>query len=356
MANTQITTSKLSPAQRMMNFLIATRQYRHTLQYMSFSEGNSVRMDLPKNRFAAKMYLNVSGTYKATHASKTTMTLNTLAQYRLIDQLRIEINNGFNPYQLGGVELALYNATAKFSPAGTDPYGTNTFEHACSSSGTVNDVNFTMEVPFTISDKDLIGLLNLQHSDTVVNVTVNCGKFANVMSDTDITISDINLKITPTLETFSIPLNPDQVPDYSVIKLVNQEIFNVASAGSMILRVPTGLTYRKAILYIASDTKYTALDPANISSMQIVFNQADTPYNVDINNIKYLNNKDYGGNLPVGAYAFDFSTQGIANMGGSRDYIDTERLTEFWIKIEFANLTGSTNYVHLITEKLARAI
>jgi hypothetical protein len=60
--------------------------------------------------------------------------------------------------------------------------------------------------------------------------------------------------------------------------------------------------------------------------------------------------------MVVGYFAFDFSTQGIANLGGSRDYIDTEKLQEFWLKINFKNLTGNSNYVYVVSEKLARAM
>jgi hypothetical protein len=41
-------------------------------------------------------------------------------------------------------------------------------------------------------------------------------------------------------------------------------------------------------------------------------------------------------------------------MGGGRDYIDSEKITEFWLKISFNNLTGSSNYVYEVSEQLAK--
>ena len=55
--------------------------------------------------------------------------------------------------------------------------------------------------------------------------------------------------------------------------------------------------------------------------------------------------------LPKGVYIFDFSSGGnITNYGGTRDYIDTEKLTEFWIR----TTTTTTGSVKVVSECLAR--
>lgn len=349
---------KLAPPQvRMMNFLQATRQYMQELPAMTFSEGNTVNVTFPKTRFLSKIYLRVKGTFTATHASKTSFTKAPFDMYRLIRQVRLTVNNGFNPYQIGGVELGgMFNLLDRYSDSINDPYNTNYLQNVVSSTGATNKVCYTMDLPITLSDKDLVGLVNLQHETTVVTLNVDCATVKEIMTDTDINISNINITITPVLETFSIPLDPNAVPDYSIIKLVNEDIQNVVGAGDMIVKLSTGLTYRKLLIYIASDANFTPIDTDQISNFQLVFNQADSPYNISADHLAYLNNKTYAGQLPKGAFAFDFSTQGIANLGGSRDYIDTEKLQEFWLKINFKNLTGNSNYVYVVSEKLARAM
>ena len=55
--------------------------------------------------------------------------------------------------------------------------------------------------------------------------------------------------------------------------------------------------------------------------------------------------------FPKGVYIFDFSSGGnITNYGGTRDYIDTEKLTEFWIR----TTTTTTGSVKVVSECLAR--
>jgi len=348
--------SKLTPAQRANMFAQATRQYKQELPSMSFKEGETISISLPKTRFLSKISLKVKGSFKATHATKTAFTNTKFDKYKLLRQVRMSINNDFNPYQLGGAELYLYNLMNKFVPMGADNFNLDVLGNVVSSAGTVNNVSYILDLPMTLNDRDPVGMIMLQNEQTVVTLNVDCGYLKDMMTETDITLSDISITVTPVIETFSIPMIADAVPDYSVIKLVNEQIENVVGAGDMIIKLPVGLTYRKIMIYVATDTGFTAIDHTKIGNFQIVFNQADTPYNVSADQVAYENRKAYGGSLPAGCYAFDFSSQGIANLGGGRDYIDTERLTEFWLKINFKEISGSANYVYLVAEKLARLV
>jgi hypothetical protein len=349
--------SKVTAAQRAALFSQATRQYMQTLPSMTFTEGQPVSQVLPKTRFLSKIFLLVKGTFKAKHASKTTFTKSNFDKYNLLKNVYISINNGFMPYKISGPMLSLYNKINNYkNVALADNYDTDLLENVVSADGASDKVQFILELPQTINDRDTIGLILLQNDATVVNIGADLGAVKDVMTDTDIEISDININITPIIVSYSVPAIPDAVPDYSILKIVNQETQNVVSAGEMIIKLPTQLTYRKMFIYVATDGKFTAMDHSLIKNFQIVFNQADTPYNIPADLVAYQNKVDYQGSLPAGCYAFDFSAQGIANMGGSRDYIDTERLSEFWLKITFGDITGNSNYVHIVRENLARLI
>ena len=348
--------AKLNPAQRAALFAQSTRQYKQELPSMTFKEGETISISLPKTRFLSKISLKVKGTFKVTHASKTSYTTSKFDKYKLMRQIRLSINNGFNPYQIGGVELYLYNLMNNFNPLGADNFGLDVLGNVVSSAGRTNSVSYTLDLPITLNDRDPVGLIMLQNEQTVVTLSVDCGYIKDLMTDTDITISDVNIQVTPVIETFSIPMIPDAVPDYSVIKLVNTQIENIVGAGDMIIKLPVGLTYRKIMFYVATDTGFTPIDHTKLGTFQLVFNQADIPYNVSADHVSYVNRKAYGGQFPAGCYAFDFSSQGIANLGGGRDYIDTERLTEFWLKINFKEISGTSNYVYVVAEKLARLV
>jgi hypothetical protein len=345
-------TSKLAPSQRMYNFLTATRQYMQESPAIQFVENNTRSATLPNTRFLSRIYLRVKGTFKAAHASKTTFTLTPFAQYKLLRQIRLTVNNSFSNFQASGTEVFLYNVTNLYANSGGNN-DVNTIGNQCSASGTTNYVLYTLELPQTLSDKDLIGLINLQDITTNFSINLDCGAMSEIMTDTDVTISDVNISITPVVESFSIPLSDDFVPDYSIIKMVNTAMYPIDNL-KKVVQLPTNITYRKMLFYFASDNKYTPIDHDNIDYMRLIFNQADSPIVLSADHIKYLNHKLYGGQLPNGAYCLDFSQQGIANLGGSRDYIDTQRLTECWVEVNFKNLTGTTNTMYVVAEKIAQ--
>jgi hypothetical protein len=345
---------KLSPAQRAMYFANATRKYEQMLPSQAFVENQTISFQLPKTRFLSKIYLIMKGSFKVTHASKTSYTKSVFDKHNLVKRVRMSINNGFNPFDISGSMLNLYNKMNKFAVPTADNFSLDVLGNVVSSGGTVNTVSNVYELPITINERDPIGLLLLQNEQSIVSLNVDCGSIKDLMTDTDITISDINITITPVIETFSIPQVPDAVPDYSIVKLVNEQTEHIVNTSEMTVKVPVGLTYRKLGLYLASDTAKTAITHDKLSYFKFVFNQADTPVYVPADQVAYKNKVDYAGSIPVGAYLFDLSSQGIANLGGGRDYIDTERLTECWVTLGFNGLSGSTNYVTMFSEKLAK--
>lgn len=356
-------TVKLSPSQRANLFAQSTRQYKQELPSMTFKEGQQVSMTLPKTRFLSRIFIKVKGTvYKDTeNFSDTSTKLFDLATkdldiYKILRQVRLSINNGFNPYQIGGAELAIYNmVTVQNRRFGQLPVYAETINEEPSDG--IN-FNYTLELPITINERDPIGLLMLQNEQTSVTLSVDCGYFKEINGfflGKNNRIS--NLEITPTLETFSIPQLPEAIPDYSIIKIVNQQMEQARASGDNIVKLPVGLTYRKILVYI-TDTEGNPLGHEEVNNFQLIFNQADTPYNINSDHLKYENDMSYG-QLPNGVYVFDFSNQGVANLGGGRDYIDTERLTEFWLKVNLVNVYSVENSgvnITIIKENLARLV
>lgn len=349
------TTSKLTPAQRAANFNLQTRMYEQTLGSLLFKEGTTIQGTLPKSRFASKLYLMVSGTFKCTHAAKTTFSKSLFDKYNVLKQVRVNYNSGFNPYQISGSKLYLYNKLlqGKNKFLDGDVFGTDVLENNVSAGGTTNKIKFTLELPFNINDRDTIGLMNLQYPTASTTLEIDCDNLTKVMTDTDVTVSEVNLTITPVLRTFSIPALADAVPDYSVIKLVNEEQRPISGNGDVRFELQTGLTYRKLMLYITSDG-VTPIDPSKVIRFQLAFQQADTPYTIPADYLAYKNKIQYQGSLPLGCYVFDFTDSGFVNYAGSRDYVDTENLTQLDLVITFAGLTGTDNRIYIVPEKLGK--
>ena len=213
-------------------------------------------------------------------------------------------------------------------------------------------MKFTVDLPIALNDRDPIGLILLQNEETQVVVTIDVGRAVDLLADaTGYTVELVNMSITPVLQTFTIPVDPEALPDLSILKLVHSMSMDFVGAGVHVLKLPVGLTYRKLILYIEDEAGGIPEDRLT-KNIEVIFNQADIPYAVDPKVLRALNIRAFGKVLPVGTYIFDWSDQGLTNYGGSRDYIDTERLTEFWVSFG----TDRAGRITAVYEVLSRLV
>lgn len=317
-----------SPAQKAMMFAQATRQNLQPIPAKAYADSGQVSFDIPKTRLLARTYLRIQGTFKVAHATTTALTLARFAPYNLIRQIRSQLNNGFNPYQISGRSVYQYDRLND----GIEFDSNFTIGSTASSGGTTNTIDFMVDLTSVLNDRDPVGLIMAQNQETVITVTLDFNTLAGLYTDSSLTISAVSVTVTPTVETYSIPASLDAIPDISVLKLVTEQNFNIPSTGApFLVKLPVGLTYRKIALNFETAAG-VAMTDTEIGNISIIFNQADTPYTVNAGLLRMINSKQFRGRLPAGVVAFDLSYQGIANLGGARDYIDTERLTEFWIQ------------------------
>jgi len=336
----------LTPAQKAMLFAQATRQNMQPIPATAFVDGGSVSFTIPKVRLLASTLVRIYGTFKASHATLTALVPARFAPFNVVKQARVQINNGFNPFQISGRGIYPYtrvNAGSEFDTAYT--LGT-----VASVGGSTNTIDFVIDLANVLNDRDPVGLIMAQNQETVITVTLDLGLLANLYSTSAVTISSVAINVTPTVETYSIPSAIEAIPDISVLKLVTEQNFNIPSVGAPFqIKMPVGLTYRKILLNF-EDASGVGMTDDNIGNISITFNQADSPYTIHAGLLRRENTKQFRGALPAGVLAFDFSYQGNANMGGARDYIDTERLTEFWI----TSNPGVVGNLQVVSETLAR--
>jgi hypothetical protein len=173
----------------------------------------------------------------------------------------------------------------------------------------------------------------LQNEATLVNIICDIANDNDLLDNASgYTVDIVSLEVTPLIETFTVPNDKNAFPDISVIKLVSSRSESFLGSGQNIIKLPTGTIYRKMILYV-TDTDGVPFEDSDITSnIDLVFNQADTNYSYKAESLAHLNNKQLGYTMPKGMYVFDFTYQGFTNYGGVRDYIDTEKLTEFWVR------------------------
>jgi len=333
---------QITPAQRAELFAVHTRQHIQVQPALvGVTPNSTVNFTLPKVRLLSKISLLVEGTLNIGVAAATAVTRH--SPYSLLRRVQMGINNGFTPVSLSGAEtfitnLARHNGnTVRVGGERTLAPGLTVGAHP---------FRFTADYQVTLNERDAIGLILLQNEETVVTMTIDIGELtALVVPGGTTTLSVTNLRIVPIVETFSIPAIPQAFPDISILKLQQSQINEAPVDGSMTIKLPVGTTYRKIFI----DSGLMALN----TNFEILLNQADIPYVVNSTFLRARNEEMYGSALPANVFAFDFSYQGIANFGGLRDYIDTERLTEFWIRFNVpAGATG--RQVAVIFETLSR--
>ena len=348
-----------TPQQRQALFAQATRQNMQMIPQGTATGGaTTLQFNLPKARLLSKLWVEFTAVVKVSHASKADFPVDALTPYKIIRRLQLDLNNGFSPFVIGGKELALlncvrqcpenvlYSADARKNQADAICYMSDT------KTGKDITLHFMMEMPVTLNDRDLIGLILLQSSETVVTLTVDIGNGADLLTteETGYSVEIKSVKVNPMAETFSVPAVQSAFPDISVLKLVSSRTEAFTGAGQNIIKLATGTIYRKLMLYITDDCGVPFENDDILSNIDLVFNQADVNYSIKPSMLRGVNQSHLGFMLPKGCYLFDFTYQGVPNYGGTRDYIDTGLLTEFWVRFN----SQKSGKVSIISENLSK--
>lgn len=346
---------QVSAQERQMYFQQATRQTYQTMASQTANELDTISFKLPKARLLSKIFLKVEAvaTLKSANA---TIPLKPFSPYGIFRRIKLDLNNGFSPFTLSGEDLFLYSMATwrpdKLMPQASTR-GMTYVENAASAAGKDAKMQFTMQLPVTLNDRDATGLILLQNEETTVDVTIDVGslKDAFKLAAGD-TVTYKSLKVTPVLETFSIPPAEIARPDMSVLKIVQAKREDFSGNGQNEIKLQTGMIYRKAVFYFEDKDGNPLKDEDFLSNIELVFNTADVPISFNASVLAAKNHSELGYPLPDGVFIFDWTYQGIPNLGGTRDYVDTERLTEFTIRFN----TQKAGSLRIVPETLSRLV
>lgn len=349
---------QITAQQRNALFAQMTRQNWQGLGKKSVTTaGTTLDFLLPKARFMSKIWLDVEIDFKLKHATKTSLATDSFSPYRPIRKLLLDLNNGFSPFNIGGMELAAYNAMRMQSEMiwpqsiSETGYCYCPAQYTASATGASNHIRLTLELANVLNDRDPIGLLLLQNNETAVNLKVDIAsenEFINFADGYSVEIQEISIE--PTVETFSIPAAVEAYPDLSVLKMVHSRTEAFSGSGQNVIDLPTGTIYRKLGL-IFEDLEGNPFENDDFTSdIQLVFNQADINYRLPAAMLRHINEQEFGIEQPKGMYMFDYSYNGMSNYGGTRDYIDSAKLTMFQLIFS----SSKAGRCRIITEHIAR--
>lgn len=351
--------AQLTPQQRGQLFAQGTRQNRQSIPAKAAtSELDTLTFDLPKARLLSKVVLHVEAVVNVKATTGTTVQIASTGGYELFRRVSVDLNNGFSPYILGG--RALYHMSMlRINPDVIMPQanvrGVNYIERAASVAGVDNKVRFSVELPLTLNDRDPVGLILLQNNETNVQVKLDLDSVAKIYklnAANGETATFKSVKVQPVLETFSIPVMKEAFPDISVLKLVSEKSETVQGGGQTIVRLNTGNTYRRIAFYVEDAAGVPFTEDDFSGNIELVFNQADIPYSEPAISLSHIAHRQLGYPLPQGVFVFDFTYQGFPSYGGSRDYIDTQRLTEFWLRFN----STKAGKVTIVSETLSQLV
>jgi len=349
---------QLTAQQRATLFGQATRQNLQMLPQVQVTQENATySFTLPKARLLSKVFLNVEAVANC-KSTAGSIALDNFSPYKILRRVSLDLNNGFMPFQVSGRDLAIYNmarlnSNQMLSQKAT-MRGMNYVESGANNvAGVNNKIQFTIPLSVVLNERDPVGLVLLQNDTTNITVTIDVATLSNAYAlntgNSD-AVTFQSMTITPMVETFTVPQTPEAIPDLSVLKLVSSKTDTFSAGSESTLKLNVGTIYRKLFIYLEDNNGVPLTDQQLTGNFQLVFNQADVPYQVKPTLLSHMNDMYIGYPLPAGVWCFDFSNQGIPNYGGSRDYIDTERLTEFWIKFT-PQVAGK---ITVISENLSR--
>lgn len=347
---------KLTAQQRAQLFQLSTRQNLQMMAKKTTATANTtLEFQLPKARLLETIYLRIKATINVKHATATKLACDYLTKHGIIQQYKVDLNNGFSPFTISGKGMAMMAYLDRHADMFTtkdSDFSNAITEFKCSSAGTDNEFFFTIPLSVALNGRDPVGLLLLQSEQTVCDLRVSVGSASDMWSPAELSGYTVDIKevtVEPMLTTYSIPANSEAFPDLSILKLVQDRTDAITSAGQNIVKLSTGTIYRKLVLYFTdAEGKPMTADKFN-GTIDLVFNQADCNIAVSPEMLRAVNSYHLGTDLPEGMYVFDFSD---CSYGSSRDYIDTEKLTEFWLRFNSAN----TGKVRVVSECLSRLI
>lgn len=349
-------TNQLTPQQRAHYFAQYTRKNLQALPAQSFSaEGDRIQFVLPKARYLACTFIEVEAVAKA----KGSGTLK-VSDYPadIFNRVSLDLNNGFMPFVLSGRDLNIYDMIRMYPDVArphTSPRAAIHVENAISADGTNNKIHIMLPMQNVLSEKDAIGLIMLQNDSTQVVLTLDLDSLAKAYNLAEgQSVEFVSCKVTPWTETFTIPSIEQARPDISTLKLLSSK-YEVFSANSQtIVKQPIGTIYRKMILFF-EDEQGNPMTAADFTgNIELVFNQADTPISIKPAHLEYLNQHYYGAPLPDGVFVLDFASVPLPNLATSRDLVDSERLTELWVRFT-PNTAGKVTSINETISRLVSA-
>ena len=347
-----------------MPFEKATRQNKKKVFSLTYGGKGRVTEQLAPTGLLANIYLRFDGqltTVKGTGA--VTLKADQYGRpFGLFDRVLVVANGATDLVNVSGQGLFLRNvmtdngypdilaASMVEAETGNPVYRWPT---SYSTDLTNEPVGFTLKVPIANNDRDLVGLIMLQNRETLVELSIDFNAISDLFTLTNNAAVSLTGKVYVTLEYYNVPRAREDYPDLSLVHKLYEDRYPIDGTGEFQYTVPRGNIYMRMLHRVILNA--TPADYDDIEEVGLQYNLTDRPYYMDYADKLVEHRERYKRDLLKGTIAWDFSYQGQAGLGGTRDFVNSAGITDFVSIIKIASnatLGSNNNYLRTLHEQL----
>lgn len=353
------------------DFNRATRPSLVSIGSMPFTTDGSAQIELPQVGFLSEILINftVNMTTNAFTGTVTNGTASKITPYSLFKQIVVRDNSGSELYRTDGSENYLIQRIQRTQydplnlPAGL---GITTANEAVTrvpnsyATSTAYVLRGTLRIPIAYNKSLQAGLILLQNPTT--RLTLEC-QFGNsrdmvVSSDGSLSPSVFTVAINVTVLSYQVPRREADFPSTAFAHRWISEQQGWTNA-RFEYKPPLGDVYLSLTQQFFNGATPARPDPAaNISSLLLRYAQTQVPTSIPVGAF-LANQQEYFGGLqmPDGVFHWAFDNQfGFPEIGGYRDTIDTDRITDMSIITDWGSLALTSAYVRSIRQVLSKIV
>lgn len=359
------------------NFLADTRQALITLSPMvpatADTAGVVTTQQLPTSGYLSAIWFILQATTTTATGASNVVKPYPQTPWGLIRKIRVYTNMGVDLWNTSGYGAYLYQRSlrtawdpqlnqAPLSYAATNGGSNATMFSRYSvpatslAAGSSEIVKAGFYLPIAWGTMGQAGLQLLQDDAVKYFLEITWGDHTDLYSTFGAGATLTGETLTPVVETFATPRDPNNRPDLSYSKLVieEQQPFDTGT-GVNTYKFVTGNMVTRLIHYLENGSTLAPVDPAAVTQLRMDYAQTQVPYNINPDVEIFREAILRALQMPQGVYTWELACAlGLPEFPTLRDVINTIKLTNLQTEITTSGLTLAGNHaIHTIKEMLS---
>src|SRR5574341_1030718 len=199
------------------NFEANTRRQIVKWTPMTSTGGNTTSVPLPRAGLLSAVRLLITGSVTGTLSAP-----NALGMASILKRIRLTVNNGTDLFNVSGA--GYHYLLRNFIDSYLDPVPASNARSAV----TATTFDISLLIPIALSNRDLIGLINLQNEQTQITLSCDWETAATVATGATLAIT-----AQPFVELFTLPLSREDYPPLNLLHQCVEEQTPVSGAGDV---------------------------------------------------------------------------------------------------------------------------